>query len=235
MESKLPFWKASEALICYLALFAGIVAGSIVLIAVTFMLELNLQKLAFPIALVSIPINESIILIITLLFARGKSASLKHLGLKKPSLKTLAIVTLAAVLLLFLASAIAAAQETILGPDPESDIVVDAVLAKNLFQLVTLVGLSIAVVGPVEELAFRGFVQKGFENSFGKSTGLLIASVMFGLLHGLNSLRSILPVTAVSLFLGYVWQKTNGNTVATGWMHGLYDAIAILITYFAFA
>lgn len=235
MENELPFWKAREAFTCYLALFAGIVAGSIILIAVTLMLGLDLQNLAFPVALVSIPINESIILLITFLFARGKRANLKHLGLKKPTFKTLVIVTLSAVLLLLLASAIAATQETILGPDPESETIADAVLAKDLFQLVALMGLSIAMVGPVEELAFRGFVQKGFENSFGKSAGLLIASILFGLLHGLNSLRSILPVTAVSLFLGYVWQKTNGNSIATGWMHGLYDATVILIAYFVYA
>jgi len=101
-------------------------------------------------------------------------------------------------------------------------------------QLIALLGISLALVGPVEELAFRGFVQRGFENSFGKTTGLLIASILFGLLHGLNSLRSIIPVTAVSLFLGYVWQKTDGNTTASAWMHGLYDAIAIAITYFAY-
>jgi membrane protease YdiL (CAAX protease family) len=58
-------------------------------------------------------------------------------------------------------------------------------------------------------------------------------SILFGLLHGLNSLRSIIPVTIVSLFLGYVWQKTDGNTTASAWMHGLYDAVIIALAYFS--
>ncbi|TET24627.1 MAG: CPBP family intramembrane metalloprotease [Candidatus Bathyarchaeum sp.] len=67
-----------------------------------------------------------------------------------------------------------------------------------------------------------------------KTAGLLIASILFGLLHGLNSFRSVIPVTVVSLFLGYVWQKTDGNTAASAWMYGLYDAMAIALAYFAY-
>jgi membrane protease YdiL (CAAX protease family) len=110
----------------------------------------------------------------------------------------------------------------------------NAVLPRNLLQLIALVGLSMALVGPAEELAFRGFVQRGFENSFGKAGGLLFASILFGLLHGLNSLRAIIPVSVVSLVLGYVWQKTDGNTTTLAWMHGLYDSIAFIVSYFAF-
>ena len=95
-----------------------------------------------------------------------------------------------------------------------------------------MISISLLLVGPAEELAFRGFIQRGFENSFGKNYGLLIASLLFGLLHGLNSFYSIMPVTVISLFLGYIWQKTQGNTIATAWIHGLYDALAIAITYF---
>jgi membrane protease YdiL (CAAX protease family) len=54
-------------------------------------------------------------------------------------------------------------------------------------------------------------------------------------LHGLNSLYAILPVFAISLVLGYVWQKTGGNTVASALMHGLYDSIGITIAYFSVA
>jgi len=154
--------------------------------------------------------------------------------LKKPSLKIIVILSFAAVLLLFLAGSISRVEEIVLGPEPDAELLVDVILPRDSFQLIAMVGISLALVGPVEELAFRGFVQRGFENSFGKTAGLLIASILFGFLHGLNSLHSILPVTAVSLFLGYVWQKTDGNTVTSAWMHGLYDAIAIAIAYFAY-
>lgn len=226
-------WKAKIALACYLALAGGIIMGGIIAAFIFLGLELDYQNLTFPSALISLPINEGIILGITLMFAKHKGASLRKLGLKKPSLKILLIVSFAAVLLLLFAGTISVIEEVVLGPDPDAELLADAILPRNLLQLFALILISLALVGPAEELAFRGFIQRGFENSFGKAKGLLIASILFGLLHGLNSLRAIVPISAISLFLGYVWQKTDGNTTASAWMHGLYDAIAIAITYFA--
>ncbi len=227
-------WKAKTAFLCYITLAAGLLVGSIIVAIILLGLGLDFQELTFPVALISLPITEGIILGITLLFAKHNGANLRKLGLKKPSLRIIVIISFAAVLLLFLAGSISLVEEIVLGPEPDAELLVETIMPRDAVQLIALIGISLALVGPVEELAFRGFVQKGFENSFGKTTGLLIASILFGLLHGLNSLRSILPVTVVSLFLGYVWQKTDGNTTASAWMHGLYDAIAIAIAYFAY-
>jgi membrane protease YdiL (CAAX protease family) len=226
-------WKAKISFACYLALGGGILLGSFIAVFIFLGMNLDIQNLTFPAAFISLPINESIILGITFLFARYKGASLKELGLKKPNLKILLFVSVGAFLLLLLAVSISAAQESVLGPDPLAQELNNAVLPRNLLQLVVLIGLSMALVGPAEELAFRGFVQRGFESSFGKTGGLVVASILFGLLHGLNSLRAIIPVTVVSLVLGYVWQKTDGNTTTSAWMHGLYDSIALAIAFFA--
>jgi hypothetical protein len=233
MENQ-PFWKARTALLCYIALAAGIILGSIIVAIILLGAGLNIENLNFPSALISLPINEAIILGITLLFAKQKGASLKQLGLKKPSPKIILIAFFAALFLLLLAGSISVAEEAILGPDPDAELIVEAILPRDSPQLIALLSISLLLVGPAEELAFRGFVQRGLETSYGKAKGLLAASILFGLLHGLNSLRSVIPVTIVSLFLGYVWQKTDGNTVASAWVHGLYDAIAIALAYFAF-
>jgi membrane protease YdiL (CAAX protease family) len=229
-----PFWKAKTALLCYLLLFAGILVGSIILAIILLGMGLDFQELTFPSALIALPINEVIILAVTLFFAKQSGAGLKQLGLKKTSLKKILIASLVGLILLLLAGSISVIEEAIIGPDPEADFILEAILPRNLFQLVSMIGISLVLVGPAEELAFRGFVQRGLENSFGKRKGLLFASILFGILHGLNSLRSIVPVTIVSLFLGYFWQKTNGNTVASAWAHGLYDAIAITLAYLAY-
>ena len=229
------FWKARTAFLCYLALAAGLLVGSLIVAIILRGLGIDFQESSFPVALLSLPITEGIILGITLLFAKYEGASLRKLGLKKPSLRIIVIVSVAAVLILFLAGGISLVEEKVLGPDPEAELLAEALLPRDSLQLIALIGISLALVGPAEELAFRGFVQRGFEHSFGKTSGLVIASILFGLLHGLNSLRAILPVTVVSLFLGYVWQKTDGNTVASAWMHGLYDAITIAIAFFAYA
>jgi membrane protease YdiL (CAAX protease family) len=231
-----PNWNGKIAFVCYLALAGGIFLGSLIVAIILLGLgHLDYQELTFPVALISLPVTEGVILGITLIFAKYKGASFRKLGVKKPSLKIMVLVSFAVVLLLLLAGTVSVIEEVVLGPDPMAEELTNALLPRNLFQLMVLIGLSIALVGPAEELAFRGFIQRGFENSLGKTAGLLIASVLFGLLHGLNSLRAIIPVSVSSLVLGYVWQKTDGNTVASAWMHGLYDAITLTIAFFAFA
>jgi len=158
---------------------------------------------------------------------------LKKLGVKKVNLKILIIVSLAAVLLFLLAIGISAFQEIVLGPDPMAELLAKSLTPRDSFQLIAMIALSLVLVGPCEELAFRGFVQKGFENSFGKMKGLALSSILFGLLHGLNSLYAIVPVSAISLVLGYVWQWADGNTTASALMHGIYDSIGIAVAFFA--
>jgi membrane protease YdiL (CAAX protease family) len=226
-------WRAPIAVACYIALFAGILVASIIVAFIIVGFGLEIQNLSFPSSLLSIPTTEIIILGITLFFAKRKGANLKQLGLKKPKLNVVIIVTIGAILLIMLAVTISIIEEIIVGPDPAAQELLAALLPKNSLQLILLLSFSILLVGPAEEIAFRGFIQRGLQNSFGKIAGLLITSVMFGLLHGLNSLRAIIPVTIISIFLGYVWQKTDGNTIATAWMHGLYDAITITLAYVA--
>jgi len=228
-------WGAKLALVCYFALIGGLLLGSFILAFVLigmYGLRTDYQNLPFPIALISLPINETIFLGVTLLFARYKGAGLKELGLKKASLKVLMIVSVVAMPLFLLGVGISMSEEMVLGPDPSGEFVERLVMPRDSFQLVAMIVLSLVLVGPCEELAMRGFVQKGFENSFGKTRGLLIASVLFGLMHGLNTLYAIVPVFVVGLVFGYVWQRTGGNTTISALMHGVYDSIAIAIAYF---
>ena len=232
MESQ-PKWKAKVSFACYLALIGGILLSSLVVALVLLSMGIiHVENLPFPVALISLPINETLIVVITLLFARYKGASLKELGLRKPSIRILIIVSAVAVPLFLLGVGISTGEEMVFGADPTAEIVEEAVMPRDSFQLVAIIALSLVLVGPCEELAFRGFVQRGFENSFGKGQGLLVSSVLFGLLHGLNTLYAVVPVFVVGLVLGYVWQRTGGNTTATALMHGVYDTIAIAIAYY---
>ena len=232
MENQ-PKWKAKAALACYLALVGGLLLGSLVVgLVLLGMKIIRVEDLPFPVALISLPVNETLIVVITLLFAKYKGASLKELGLKRPSVRTLMIVSVVAVPLFLLGVGISVGEEVVFGPDPTAELLEKSVMPRDPFQLVTMIALSLVLVGPCEELAFSGFVQRGFENSFGKMWGLLVSSVLFGLLHGLNTLYAVVPVFVVGLILGYMWQRTGGNTTATALMHGVYDAIAIAIAYY---
>jgi len=224
-------WRAKLALACYFALIGGIFLGSLMVGLVLFGMKVDYLNLPFPIAFISVPVYETILLGITLLFARHKRASLKKLGLKKVSLGIVAVVSVAAVFLILLNVSVSGIETAVFGPDPMAETYSKAVTPRDSFQLVAMIALFLVIVGPVEELAFRGFVQKGFENSFGKMKGLLITSVLFGLVHGLNTPYAIVPGSVSGLVLGYLWQRTGGNISASALMHGVYNSIVIVATY----
>ena len=99
MENR-SVWKAKLALACYFALIGGILLGSFIVAFVLigmYGLRTDYLDLPFPIALISLPINEGIILGVTLLFARYKGAGLKELGLRKASFRLLMIVSVVVV------------------------------------------------------------------------------------------------------------------------------------------
>jgi len=231
MESQ-PRWKAKLALIFYIAVFGGTLIGSLIVGLILLIMNLDIQNMPFPFALLALPINESIILALTLLFARYKGAGLGELGLKKTSHKVLTIVSVAALPLIFLNGVIAYLETLVLGPDPTAELYFELVMPRNFFQLTALIIINLVLVGPSEELAYRGFVQRGFENSFGKTRSLLITSVLFGLWHILNTPYGVATAIAGGLILGYTWQRTGGNTTASALMHGVYNSIILAAVYF---
>ena len=223
-------WGAKLALICYFVLIGGMfLVGQAVGLVLS---GIGAGDLPFPTGLVSLPVTEVTILGITLLFARYKGVGLNELGLKKISLEVLAIVVIAAVFTRLLAISISIGEEAILGYNPMAE-ALKTLTPKDSLQLVAMIAISLVIVGPCEELAFRGFIQKGFETSFGNTKGLLIASLLFTAIHGFNSLYSVVYVFPVALVLGYVWQRTSGNTSASALVHGIHNSIGIALAYFA--
>lgn len=181
--------------------------------------------------MIVVPIIEVLILVETLLFARYKHVSLNDLGLIKTTPKTMARV-LAALMPLYLATAIVTFVLTnVFGPDPMAESFTSAAVPRNLIQLVAYLLIYMVLDGPAEELAFRGFVQKGLENTYGEQKGLLIASLLFGLPHIINYPYNAATATATGLVLGYVWQKTGQNTTATAVLHGIFNSIGVILVY----
>lgn len=226
-------WGAKAALACYLLVLAGIIISSLIVLVVLVILRVaDTASLSFPLALISIPKGETVILVVVIFFARINHARPSQLGLKKINTKTAMAVMTIGIILIFVVGMIANAEIAIFGPDPSAEQLNLAVLPRDFTQLIILVALNLALVGPSEELAFRGFIQKGFENSFGKTAGLLTTSVLFAFLHGLNSPYSIVPIFAVALVLGYVWQRTGGSTTATALMHGVFNSVQVILVYF---
>ena len=68
------FWKAKQASILYMLLISGILLGSVLFAIILLSLGIDIYDSTFPSALISLPINEGIILIITIFFAKQNYA-----------------------------------------------------------------------------------------------------------------------------------------------------------------
>ena len=232
MENQ-PKWDAKLALACFLALTIMVITVySIFGFGLFQFTSWHLQlDMPLPIYIIVVPIVEVLVIAITLLFARNRHADLNDLGLKKTSPKFLARYLVGLVPLYLVTAAVMVALTSVFGPDPISEAFTKASIPRDPFQLVAYVIVYLGLVGPAEELAFRGFIQKGLENSFGPIKGLLIASILFGLPHIANYPYNAVAASASGLVLGYVWQKTGQNTTATALIHGIYNSIGIILVY----
>lgn len=92
----------------------------------------------------------------------------------------------------------------------------------DLFVLAAIAGIS-------EEILFRGLIQPWLENSWGLIAGLLISSLIFGLVHAVTFLYFIMA-TAVSIYLGlYLDYDSTRNLLTPIIIHGLYDFFAFFV------
>ena len=92
----------------------------------------------------------------------------------------------------------------------------------DLFVLAAIAGIS-------EEILFRGLIQPWIENSWGMVAGLLVSSLIFGLVHAATFLYFIMA-TAVSIYLGlYLDYDSTRNLLTPIIIHGLYDFFAFVV------
>ncbi len=89
---------------------------------------------------------------------------------------------------------------------------------------------TICVLGPiVEEVVFRGYLQTGIHRLWGKWAGLLLASLAFGLIHGLEF---ALPLAMMGAYFGYQRDRTDG-LVAPCLAHMLHNSVTVIVTVMA--
>ena len=115
-----------------------------------------------------------------------------------------------------------------------------------------MVPLSILVIGPCEELLFRGVIQTKLRESFSGAGAVGVASVIFSLIHipayggdviaemvqqggvtmeNLQSLGvTLLVLFTLALILGYAYERT-GNLTVPMITHGFYNAFLFGMVY----
>lgn len=87
-----------------------------------------------------------------------------------------------------------------------------------------LAGAVAVLVGPlIEELVFRAFLQTLVSRFAGQTGGLVLISLLFARMHGMAGLPVLL---ALSLFLGWLWQRT--RCIWVSWFaHALNNAVTL--------
>lgn len=102
----------------------------------------------------------------------------------------------------------------------------------NPVNIVFASSIIIFSTGLLEELVFRGIIQRNAENIMGKIWGIIFTSVLFtGFNISWNSSMDIIFIFAVSTCYGYVFQKTR-SILGISISHGLCNVLLFIILPF---
>lgn len=109
----------------------------------------------------------------------------------------------------------------------------DPILIAGVFALMFF------VIGPCEEILYRGVIQNRIRERFAAVPGIIAASIIFGSVHviALGStdpvaiLTTISVLAVTSLVLGAVYEYT-GNLVVPWLLHSLHNSILISVAFF---
>ena len=92
--------------------------------------------------------------------------------------------------------------------------------------MIDLLGISL-LAGLGEEILFRGVSQEAFTGWFNVWVGVLMASVLFGLMHSIT-FTYVLLATLMGAYLGCVWLWADHNLLVIVLTHALYDFLVLL-------
>jgi len=95
---------------------------------------------------------------------------------------------------------------------------------------VRIVLLMALLIGPGEELFWRGFLQRRWQERFGRGSGFLAAAVLYTLVHvGSSNPMLVLAAAVCGLFWGAIYDRT-GSVLLVAVSHTLWD-IAVFILF----
>lgn len=94
---------------------------------------------------------------------------------------------------------------------------------QNLLYIIGLI-----VIAPIcEEIFFRGFVQKAYEDC-NKRKGFVIAGLIFGTFHILNGISEVIPACILGIGMGYLVYKTD-SILTSMLFHAAVNTTAVFI------
>ncbi len=115
----------------------------------------------------------------------------------------------------------------------------------DLIVLILMILMMIIVVGPSEEIAFRGFMQRGLSRVLSKNWGFIITALIFAGIHlisiflisenlgdlFISFLLLFPPYLAISLMIGGMYRWREENLIAVSVTHGVYNSLTLIIAF----
>lgn len=194
-----------------------------------------------PLALVSIEFLVGQLLVMgglsaAYLWATGRSIS--FLRIRVPSLLQVLVILVGPIAVFVVTVGVNILGFT-LGVESSSHALTEVETLDPSFYL-ALVPFMLLIVGPFEELLYRGVIQSRLRESFGPISAITAASVVFALIHvpayglgGAGTLSvalSVMVIFAGSLVFGGLYEWT-GNLTVVALVHGLYNSIQLVLLY----
>ncbi|QKG92829.1 CPBP family intramembrane metalloprotease [Halorubrum salinarum] len=158
-----------------------------------------------------------------------------YLGVRVPSLKEIGIVLGSWVVILILVLVVSTIVQ-LLGTETAAN--QSAELAMGNPAIIPLfVAASFLVIGPCEEILYRGVVQGRLRESLPAAPSILLSAAIFATIHvmaltgGLSARLTTVAILFVpSLVFGAVYEYTE-NLVVPALLHGLHNAVIFTVLY----
>lgn len=226
---------ARAGLWAVIGLFGSQLIGLFIFIAV----EPLLGTLAPTLQNAALTLSSGIgLVIVAAIYLQLYDLDIGYIDVRVPSLRDLAYVVAGVVLLIGSLLAISVLFTRLGIQGAQHGIIQQASENNNPELLLAFVPLSIFVVGPTEELVFRNVVQKSLYARFDKRQAVVIASVLFAVVHFpayltstlMAAVSSVFVVLILSLVLGE-WYRRTGNLTVAILVHGIFNAIQFALSY----
>lgn len=172
---------------------------------------------------------------VALAYLRYRGLGIRDVGLRVPSLREIAFVIagyVASIALLILASIVL----TTVGAEPAPNATAEIGI-ENPEILLLLIPASFLLIGPGEELLYRGVVQNRLAEALPAPVAIFLASLIFASIHYFSlsgapqaRLISISVLVLPTLVFGTMYELTD-NLVVPSLIHGAYNATLFSLLY----
>ena len=172
-------------------------------------------------------------------YLRLRSLTFVYVDVRRPTLRDLGWMLGGSVLVLVLYFGVVATAVAAGVPMARSGISVAGQANPTILLLIAV--LSFLLIGPMEELFFRGIVQGTMREVLPAAPAVVLASVTFAAIHYLTlvgplagKLVLVGSLLVTSLVFGVAYERT-GNLLVNAVIHGTYNAVLLLLAYVVFS